>query len=76
LLYLESPPGVGFSEASSLEADDNTATEDNYAALVDFFTNKFPEFSKLPFYISGESYSGIYVPYLAQKIVKSGKINL
>ena len=73
-LYLESPPGVGFSETDSLSADDNSTTDDNYVALIDFFFNKFPEFSKLPFYIASESYGGIYVPYLSQKIVEMNKL--
>ena len=36
-------------------------------ALVDFF-NKFPEYLPNPFYISGESYAGKYIPDLTLQI--------
>ena len=47
----------------------------NYNALVDFF-KKFPEFTKNPFFVIGESYGGIYVPTLSVRIVEgAAKIN-
>lgn len=67
MLYIESPGGVGFStcfDATDCTFDDDTSAADNLVALLDFFNNKFPEFQKNDLYISGESYAGIYVPYV------------
>ena len=87
MLYIESPGDVGFSYIDSkldyeLEINDDIAAEDNFKALLDFFS-KFPTFKGKDFYISGESYAGIYVPMLAYKIINynkdaksSAKINL
>ena len=43
----------------------------NYNAVVDFF-KKFPEFQKNPFFVTGESYGGIYVPTLSLRIIEGG----
>ncbi len=67
VMYLESPAGVGYSWAENREDnvfDDMTQSYDTYAALVEFY-KKFPTFLNHDLYISGESYAGIYVPYLA-----------
>jgi carboxypeptidase C (cathepsin A) len=67
MLYIESPAGVGFSIAGD-EDDiihtDRSQSEDANAALKDFYT-KFPTLKTNDLFISGESYAGIYVPYLA-----------
>ena len=87
ILYIESPGNVGYSYIESdldyeLEINDDIVTEDNFNALLDFF-NKFPSYKGKDLYLSGESYAGIYIPYLANKIIKynenivsSKKINL
>lgn len=45
----------------------------NLKALLAFF-EKFPNLKKNDFYMSGESYAGIYVPYLANEIIKYNKL--
>jgi len=67
VLYLESPAGVGFSFAKNFEDhlyDDPLTAEENLIAVLKWF-EKFPEYLKNEFYITGESYAGVYVPYLA-----------
>lgn len=69
-IFIEAPAGVGFSyceKASGCTHSDTSTAADNLAALVDFFS-KFPEFRSNPFWISGESYAGIYVPSLAYDV--------
>jgi len=70
MLYLESPAGVGFSVAK--ETQDNSfndmlQSQDAFKALQEWF-KKFPEFQNHELFVSGESYGGIYVPYLTYQI--------
>lgn len=70
-LYIEAPVGVGFSYSLSGDYacnDDRTARE-NRAAVESFF-NLFPELRSNKFFITGESYAGVYVPTLAEAIVQ------
>lgn len=70
VLYIESPAGVGFSYCGTPEDctfNDDTSAQDNLTAVLAWF-DKFPEFKEHPLYISGESYAGIYVPYLTWQI--------
>ena len=66
MLYIESPAGVGYSYVDGAKpayTDENVA-EDNYLTIKKFF-EKFAELKDNDFFISGESYAGIYVPFLA-----------
>jgi carboxypeptidase C (cathepsin A) len=67
---LEAPACVGYSWADDISGcthDDSTQAADNYNALKVFFT-AFPEFQANDFFITGESYAGIYVPTLAKAV--------
>lgn len=75
VLYLESPKGVGFSFCegvsstnSCVNTDESTAL-DAYEFLVNFFA-AFPEYKTNKFFITGESYAGIYIPMLMDQIDK------
>mmetsp|Transcript_19582 Transcript_19582/g.14288 ORF Transcript_19582/g.14288 Transcript_19582/m.14288 type:complete len:101 (+) Transcript_19582:232-534(+) len=67
IVYIEHPAGTGYSyceNKDTVQYDDMTQSEDLYIALLSFY-EKFPTFKLHDLYITGESYAGIYVPYLA-----------
>lgn len=73
ILYLEMPGGVGFSTcdgpSGECHFDDEKATNDNVPALIKWF-DKYKDFQKNDFYITGESYAGVYIPYTVKKILE------
>jgi len=70
VLFLEQPAGVGFSYAvnGSTRSDDYIQSQNTYNFLLNWF-KAYPEYAKNEFFITGESYAGIYVPTLAQRIL-------
>ncbi|PNW79430.1 hypothetical protein CHLRE_09g414800v5 [Chlamydomonas reinhardtii] len=75
VLWIESPAFVGFSysnsSADAIVGDARTAADSRQFLLG--FLERFPRFRDTPFYISGESYAGHYVPNLAADIVDGNK---
>lgn len=72
MIYLEAPVGVGFSysdDVSDYRCTDDTTAADNVAALEQFF-ERYPSFKSREFFITGESYGGVYCPTLAEAILK------
>jgi len=83
VLWVEQPAGVGFSYCTDStgknimcsNTDDSMAV-DMYAFLQNWF-QAYSEFSNHTFYITGESYAGIYIPLIAQQIMNNqNNINL
>lgn len=73
MLFIESPPGVGFSinqDPAYNQYNDSRTAQDNLHSLKLWF-QKFPEFNNHRFWISGESYAGMYLPELADLIIKN-----
>ena len=67
ILYLDNPAGVGYS-INEVPEDyiftDHSSSVDTFVALRDFYES-WPEFMSNNLYITGESYGGIYAPFLA-----------
>lgn len=74
IIYLEQPISVGFSW-SSMASDWTDVTDQTVGETVaDFLAEWFKEFPEYavnhPFYVSGESYGGHYVPVIASELLK------
>ncbi|EHS63794.1 uncharacterized protein PGTG_21811 [Puccinia graminis f. sp. tritici CRL 75-36-700-3] len=67
MLYVEHPIGTGYSVGTPTATNQTDVSRD----LFNFFTQwlqVFPEMNGKNFWLSGESYAGFYVPYLADYI--------
>jgi len=79
VLYIEQPAGVGFSycnyTANPLDCtfDDMTQSNDTLA-FVKAWLERYPLYKGKPLYISGESYGGIYIPYLAWQLAHNSDV--
>lgn len=75
VLWIESPAFVGFSYSNTTRdavvGDARTAADLRVFLLR--FLQRFPKYADTPFYISGESYAGHYVPHLAAAIVDGNR---
>lgn len=47
----------------------------NYLALKEFF-RLFPEYKANQVFLTGESYAGIYIPTLAERVMEDDSIDL
>lgn len=70
MIFIDAPVGTGFSYATNSEAyvadDTSSATQTN--EFLRKWLSSHPRFLKHPLYISGDSYSGIIIPILVNKI--------
>ncbi|CAN1767872.1 Serine carboxypeptidase-like 20 [Linum perenne] len=72
VLYVDSPAGVGLSYAKNVSeytTGDLKTALDSHNFLLKWF-ELYPEFLSNPFFITGESYAGVYVPMLASEVAK------
>jgi carboxypeptidase C (cathepsin A) len=77
VLYLDQPAGVGYSTCAgtaSCTFNDHVSGQDNLDVILAWF-EKYPEFKTNDLYLSGESYGGIYVPYMAYFIDQHNTTN-
>ena len=65
LLFIDNPVGTGYSFTSNENGyarSQEDVARDLYSALTQFF-QIYDSYAKNPFYVTGESYAGKYVPY-------------
>ncbi|PON40313.1 Serine carboxypeptidase-like [Parasponia andersonii] len=77
IIFVDAPVGTGFSFSRSLEG---VQTGDSvYAKRTLNFLRMWllahPEFSSHPLYLGGDSFSGIIIPIIAEKIAESAEAN-
>lgn len=72
MLFFETPPGVGFSvnQDKSYQYNDTRSAQDNMAAIREWF-KLFPEYEGNRFWITGESYCGMYIPLVTDLILRN-----
>ena len=78
VLYVDQPRGVGFSKCVGDPCQDEICVADDmYVFLLKFF-DLHTHFYRKPFFLTGESYAGKYIPSIAQKLTfeNNPKINL
>lgn len=70
LLYIDNPVGTGYSFTANDDGYTHSQDEvarDLYSALSQFF-QIYTDYAASPFYVTGESYAGKYVPTIGYKI--------
>jgi carboxypeptidase C (cathepsin A) len=81
VLYIEQPAGVGFSYCNYTQSPqdcnftDMTQSEDTLEFVVSWMA-RYPNYASHKLYISGESYGGIYIPYLAWQLAHNSSVTV
>jgi len=75
LVFLDQPVGTGLSVVK--KSEDYATTEEQVAEMFyqwkNGFLNKYPEFKGRSLYITGESYAGEYIPFMANRLLTGMK---
>lgn len=68
VLWIEQPVGVGLGKGAPDITNESQLAEEFYGFLVEFFKT-FPQLKGKKLWLTGESYAGKYIPYIADHIV-------
>lgn len=77
VLYFEQPLNVGYSYSTDpmdMNSNDVAATENTYK-FIEAFLEVFSELKGRDIWITGESYGGTYVPWIANRILAGESSN-
>ncbi|RKO89876.1 serine carboxypeptidase-domain-containing protein, partial [Blyttiomyces helicus] len=71
VLYVEQPVGTGFAFANGSDFATNEITVgENFYTFLNSFYDIFPETLAHRLYITGESYAGMYIPYITATLAE------
>ncbi|RKO83774.1 phosphatidyl serine synthase-domain-containing protein [Blyttiomyces helicus] len=72
VLYLDQPVGTGYSYASNaaLYVSSEAEVVSQFLTFLETFYAVFPELRRAQLTIAGESYAGVYAPYMANAILE------
>ncbi|KAK6916310.1 Peptidase S10, serine carboxypeptidase [Dillenia turbinata] len=76
IIFVDEPVGTGFSYATNSQGyniSSTLAAEELYTFIRKWLINH-PQFINNPLYVAGDSYSGLIIPQVVQKIVKGNEV--
>ncbi|KAL9576649.1 MAG: hypothetical protein Q9212_006928 [Teloschistes hypoglaucus] len=73
VLYIDQPAGTGYSSGDQPAINIAENTYDLFHWLKAFY-DRFPNLRRKKTYLMGESYAGIYIPYLARALLSNCEI--
>ena len=82
MLFVDNPVGTGFSytEDAACYSENMSDVSANLYALLEVFFTAFPDLLAVPFYVTGESYAGKYVPsissYIHERNLENPKVRI
>ncbi len=68
LIFLDQPVNAGFSYTEGEPVSSSDAAAQDVYAFLQLFLDKYKQYAKLDFHVTGESYAGHYIPAIAQVI--------
>ena len=68
ILYVDQPRGVGFSKLIGNPCSEELCVADDMYIFIHKFFDLHTEYIYKPFYLTGESYAGHYLPAIARKL--------
>lgn len=74
LLFLDNPIGTGYSKGSIFNMPKNEEkVREQFGIFIEKFYQLYPEFKGRDLYITGESYAGHYIPFIADYLSKDNR---
>ena len=75
VIWIDQPSGSGYSYSDKGDVGpfDEVGVADNVYQFLQGFLTQYPQFQTVPFYITGESYAGHYIPSVATRILQGNE---